>query len=1057
MNKIGWLFLIITISTLKAQETKIEVFNTSINSVYAELGISYLDDATILFASSKKVDKDKNFSNKRTRNNSQLHLEMYVGSVTNDGDIIQTARFSKNTNNPILEGDITFTPDKKTVYFTWNNFYNTQSRKDSAKWKTLHIVKAVINENLEISNIEVLPFNHKKYDVRSPEVSKDGKQLFFTSNKEDSYGEFDMYVVDILPNNTFSEPINLGSKVNTRESEFFPFVDQNNNLYFSSYGHKGLGGLDIFKSEFKDGTYQTPVALKAPINSEYDDFWYVENQQGNAGFFTSNRKESIGDVDIFSVKYIEKQCLSNFIVRVLHKESKLDLEDVPVSIFENNTLIKKLIINPNSKEEIALKCDTTYKIIATKDGFESNELVFLSDNILNKTNDLTINLTPIECAQTITGIVLNKETNEPVLNAKVSLYTENKLIESIVTSTENKFSFPIQCETAYKIMVENEAFIASEEMFTSDKTLSKTNDLTINLTPIECTQTITGIVLNKETNQPVLNAKVSLYTENQLIESIVTSTENKFSFPIQCETAYKIMVENEQFMTSEEMFTSDKTLSKTNDLTINLTPIECTQTITGIVLNKETNQPVLNAKVSLFSDNKLIESIVTSTENKFSFPIHCETAYKIMVENEAFIASEEMFTSDKTLSKTNDLTINLTPIECTQTITGIVLNKETNEPVLNAKVSLFFENQLIESIVTSTENKFSFPIQCETAYKIMVENEAFIASEEMLTSDKTLSKTNDLTINLTPIECTQTITGIVLNKETNEPVLNAKVSLFFENQLIESIVTSTENKFSFPIQCETAYKIMVENEQFMTSEEMFTSDKTLSKTNDLTINLTPIECTQTITGIILNKETNEPVLNAKVSLYSKNKFVETQFTANGRGYKFTIDCNSDNKITVTQQKFKSVENLFKTNSTNNSLVTKNILLEPVIEFITFGEQKAIKTNTIYFDLDSHEIRPDASVELNKVVGVLKKYPTLKIEVQSHTDSRAPDNYNLSLSERRANSSMNYIISQGIDPKRVVGKGYGETKLKNKCSNGIPCSNTEHELNRRTEFVIIENN
>ena len=83
-------------------------------------------------------------------------------------------------------------------------------------------------------------------------------------------------------------------------------------------------------------------------------------------------------------------------------------------------------------------------------------------------------------------------------------------------------------------------------------------------------------------------------------------------------------------------------------------------------------------------------------------------------------------------------------------------------------------------------------------------------------------------------------------------------------------------------------------------------------------------------------------------------------------------------------------------------------------------------------------------------------PDLKIEVKSHTDSRAPDNYNLNLSNRRAQSVVDYIISKGIDSSRLTSIGLGETKLINKCSNGVKCSEAEHQLNRRTEFVIIEN-
>ena len=106
-------------------------------------------------------------------------------------------------------------------------------------------------------------------------------------------------------------------------------------------------------------------------------------------------------------------------------------------------------------------------------------------------------------------------------------------------------------------------------------------------------------------------------------------------------------------------------------------------------------------------------------------------------------------------------------------------------------------------------------------------------------------------------------------------------------------------------------------------------------------------------------------------------------------------------------------------------------------------------------MDSDEISTDTAIELNKVIGVLIKYPAMKIEIGSHTDSRAPDDYNLNLSEKRAKSIIRYMELNGINSDRLVAVGYGETKLLNKCSNGVSCSNAEHELNRRTEFIIIE--
>ena len=111
------------------------------------------------------------------------------------------------------------------------------------------------------------------------------------------------------------------------------------------------------------------------------------------------------------------------------------------------------------------------------------------------------------------------------------------------------------------------------------------------------------------------------------------------------------------------------------------------------------------------------------------------------------------------------------------------------------------------------------------------------------------------------------------------------------------------------------------------------------------------------------------------------------------------------------------------------------------------------TEFVYFDFDKSNIRPDAAKELDKVVQVMNEYPQLLIEAGSHTDSRGKDKYNMDLSERRAKSTVDYIVSRGISLDRITYKGYGETQLVNNCTNGVKCSREEHQLNRRTEFKI----
>ena len=113
----------------------------------------------------------------------------------------------------------------------------------------------------------------------------------------------------------------------------------------------------------------------------------------------------------------------------------------------------------------------------------------------------------------------------------------------------------------------------------------------------------------------------------------------------------------------------------------------------------------------------------------------------------------------------------------------------------------------------------------------------------------------------------------------------------------------------------------------------------------------------------------------------------------------------------------------------------------------------LSINDILFDFDKSNIRPDAQVELEKLIVAMQKYPKLKIDIRSHTDSRGSNLYNEALSERRAKSTLQYLLEHGIDKGRLSAKGYGESRLVNECNNGVPCSEAEHLMNRRSEFLI----
>ena len=214
-----------------------------------------------------------------------------------------------------------------------------------------------------------------------------------------------------------------------------------------------------------------------------------------------------------------------------------------------------------------------------------------------------------------------------------------------------------------------------------------------------------------------------------------------------------------------------------------------------------------------------------------------------------------------------------------------------------------------------------------------------------------------------------------------------------------------------------------------------------------------IKCEQTVSGVVRESVYNALLPDAVVTLYDMEGVKIESVIADRNGlYSFNLDCEKSYKVTATKDNYKDETVEFVTSNISNENLDIPLTLT-IVEFITVRGIKMINIDPIYFDLDKDDIRDDAARELEKVYKILVKYPEIKIRLESHTDSRAPDAYNLDLSKRRAKSTLEWILNKGIDESRITGRGYGETELVNKCSNGVKCSDIEHQKNRRTEFII----
>ena len=219
----------------------------------------------------------------------------------------------------------------------------------------------------------------------------------------------------------------------------------------------------------------------------------------------------------------------------------------------------------------------------------------------------------------------------------------------------------------------------------------------------------------------------------------------------------------------------------------------------------------------------------------------------------------------------------------------------------------------------------------------------------------------------------------------------------------------------------------------------------------------PFDCQKMLKGVLKDAKTNDVIVDGLIVLSDRTmKEVAKQKTKEDGSFAFNeVDCKElYYYLRGEKEKYETAE--VKVSTDKEGETYYEMLLKPREVAISKNTDlaKVFDIKEIYFDLNKSDIRPDAAVELAKIVEVMKEYPKMKIDIRSHTDSRASDAYNLALSDRRAKSTLEWIVKQGIERKRLTAKGYGETRLVNGCSNGVPCTEEEHQANRRSEFIVV---
>ena len=259
-------------------------------------------------------------------------------------------------------------------------------------------------------------------------------------------------------------------------------------------------------------------------------------------------------------------------------------------------------------------------------------------------------------------------------------------------------------------------------------------------------------------------------------------------------------------------------------------------------------------------------------------------------------------------------------------------------------------------------------------------------------------------------------------------------------------INSHADDFAFGIDSQTKYGFVSSNRG---ENSTFVKDNIYSFKE-----ITPLSYMAIIDGCVVDIDTEEPLPGSTITLTEQETGNQYKvLTTDDDGcYTVEVDKFATYSLLAEKENYDKEEKLSEPNVEQQTINFKlrSNKIEPGVDLA-----KLLNIPIIHFDFDQSNIRPDAEVELQKVLAIMEEYPELKINIRSHTDSRGSAVYNQGLSERRAQSTFQYLVDKGIAKERMTYEGLGESELLNGCDGSVPCTEAQHQLNRRSEFIVVE--
>lgn len=381
---------------LRSQAKLFDEKALSINSDKSEFGAVLTNDNMLYFTSARNQAKRKYGWN------DEPYLDLYQAVMNTDGTFAQPTPVS-GVNTRWHDGPAALSADGTTMYFSSESFVEKEFEKekvnkDRLKKSQIWLFRATKNGD-SWDKVTPMPFNSKEFNTGNPSLSKDGKTLYFASNRPGSMGGTDIWKVQVNEDGSYGEPQNLGNKVNTEGEENFPYVTETGRLYFASDGRKGFGALDVFYIDMDKSGEAANVG--APVNGPKDDFAFTYNDTKKTGFFSSNRE---GNDNIYQATPV---CSVELIATVRDAKTGALLSDAKVAILdERRNVIETKTSESNGQVTYNVDCNRAYTLQVTREGYESGS--FTAAKHPGGKQEIPADLQPIETIVKPDVVTLNE-------------------------------------------------------------------------------------------------------------------------------------------------------------------------------------------------------------------------------------------------------------------------------------------------------------------------------------------------------------------------------------------------------------------------------------------------------------------------------------------------------------------------------------------------------------------------------------------------------------------------------------------------------------------------